>query len=414
MSSAVMKNTKSTVMPVQSKFSFPHDISEPGLDFYKDYKRQKIVRDTNDISTYYYKHPANDKFLCCYNSLWNTLAQTHYQFTIPPFNQKTVIAVPYDKIRFSPDYSHFSLEQHLEHARGTGHFVIIDKSVEHLHNDADFMHLYNNLKTFDLLDRCVVLDNTKDETLFGMYNVPHIYIPGYPLFYIALTKKIPQYVAEPKYAFLCLNNYNKPHRLATIAMLSKNNMLRKTAWSYREKATTQNQTYNPNQIIPDWDEKMINFETPKHLDQGAEDFDQDANMSTLYGSAKTSIATETDYIFDKTSFATEKCYNAIHYGAQLIAVSCAGTIDIMREHGIDVYDDIVDHSYDAIKDPIERFKAIQVAIEDNYSIGGYKQVRTALAPRILRNQMLLTHYDHWYKELEHCIDTAHKNSRWEC
>ena len=197
-------------------------------------------------------------------------------------------------------------------------------------------------------------------------------------------------------------------------MLSKNNMLRKTAWSYRERATTQNQTYNPNQIIPDWDEKMINFETPKHLDQGADNFDQDANMSSLYGSANTSIATETDYMFDKTSFATEKCYNAIHYGAQLIAVSCAGTIDIMREHGIDVYDDIVDHSYDAIKDPIERFKAIQVAIEDNYSIGGYKQVRTALAPRILRNQMLLTHHDHWYKELEHCIHVAHKNSRWEC
>ena len=169
-------------MPVQSKFSFPHDTSEPGLNFYKDYKRQKIVRDNSDISTYYYKHPANDKFLCCYNSLWNTLAQIHYQFTIPPFNQKTVISVPYDKIKFSAEYSKFSLEQHLEYAYSTGHFVIIDKSVEHIHDTQNFMDLYNDLKNFNLLDRCVVIDNTKDETLFEMYNVPHIYFPGYPLF----------------------------------------------------------------------------------------------------------------------------------------------------------------------------------------------------------------------------------------
>lgn len=401
-------------MPVQSKRSLEDDTSSSGLDYYADYKKQRLVRNTDTIEDYYYKHPANDKFLCCYSSLWNTLAQFHYQFTMPPFNQKTVISVPYDKIRFSADYSKFSLEQHLEYAHSTGHFIIIDKSVEHMHDAPNFMHLYNNLKTFNLLDRCVVVDNTKDETLFEMYNVPHIYIPGYPLFYISLTKKIPPYVAEPKNMFLCLNNYNKPHRLATIAMLSKNNMLRKTAWSYREKATTENQTYNPTKIIPDWDKKMINFETPKHLDQGAGNFDQDANMSALYGSAVTSIATETDYIFDKTSFATEKCYNAIHYGALLIAVSCPGTIDIMREHGIDVYDDIINHSYDDIKDPIERFKAIEVAVEDNYAIGGYKQFRTALSPRILRNQMLLTHQEHWAKEFDHCIFTAHKNFRWEC
>ena len=101
-------------MPVQSKRSLEDDTSSSGLDYYSDYKKQRLVRNTDTIEDYYYKHPANDKFLCCYSSLWNTLAQFHYQFTMPPFNQKTVISVPYDKIRFSADYSKFSIEQHLE------------------------------------------------------------------------------------------------------------------------------------------------------------------------------------------------------------------------------------------------------------------------------------------------------------
>ena len=382
-----MKSMKNTAMPVQSN--------------------------NTSIQEYYYEHPQIENIICCYDDLsHNLLISWQQALGGLPWPKSKIIIVPYDKIKFTVNYTPFTLDEHLDYARQTGHFVVIDKTVEHIHDEFDFGTLHTNLKKHQLLDRCVVLDNTKDETLFEQYDVPHMYGPFYPLFYIGMSKRIPRYVAEPKHMFLCLNNYSKPHRVATISTLQKLNMLKKTSWSFREQALPTNMDYNVNKIISNWQVKDFNFESPKHLDQGADSFDQEANMAELYANSVTSIATETDYLFDKTQFATEKCYNAIFHANYLIAVSCKGTIDVLREHGLDVYDDIIDHSYDSVADPIERFQHIESAIVQHYAGSGYKQFRTTIAPRALRNQILLTTTHHWAKEIDHWGWKAYKEGSW--
>jgi len=360
----------------------------------------------SNIQDYYYK--KWDNFYCCYQSDYHNLGAAWPAFGgIQSYITTDTLVVPYDAIKFKPEYNQFTLHQHLEYAERSKMFVIIDKTVEHIHSEVDFAELYSNLKTYNLLDRCVVFDNTKDETLFNKHNVPHIYGPYYVWFYI-FFKRIPNFYPTPEYQFLCLNNFDKPHRLATVLMLHQKNFAKRTLWSYRADAIDHNKV---NQIIADYNPKMINFDVPHLIDQQYEKFDQEKNIEHLYSKAMCTIVTETDYLFEHTQFATEKSWNSIFYGTIPIVVSCPGTVDIMREHGVDVYDDLVDHSYDEIKNNTDRFNKITQVIDQCASWRDYRQMMSLTATRQLRNQMLLTHDAHWIKEIDHCAEKFFKANK---
>ena len=142
-----------------------------------------------------------------------------------------------------------------------------------------------------------------------------------------------------------------------------------------------------------------------------QNFDQSLNLESLHNDALCSIVNESDYFYDGTQFATEKSLNAIFFSTIPIIVSCAGTVDVMRTHGIDVYDDIVDHSYDIIADPKQRFDEITKTIEQCASWRDYRSLRTQIAPRILRNQMLMTHTQHWQDEIDFATEKFFKENK---
>ena len=350
----------------------------------------------SNIKDYYYK--KWDHFYCCYQSDYHNLGAAWPAFGgIHQFITHDVIVVPYDAIRFKKEYNHFTLDEHLEYAKNTGMFVIIDKTVEHIHSDKDFIDLYANLKNHDLLDHCVVFDNTKDETMYQKYNVPHVYGPYYVWFYV-FFQRLPKFYVDPAYQFLCLNNFDKPHRLATICMLHNKKFINRTLWSYRAENFSTNSV---EKIIPNFNLDMIDFELPHYIDQQGAPFDQNANLESLYSQSMCAIVTETDYFYQHTQFATEKSWLSVFYGTLPIVVSCAGTVDVMREHGVDVYDDLIDHSYDDNQDPMQRFDKISQIVEQCASWRDYKQMMSLTATRQLRNQILLTHDDHWIKEIDH-------------
>lgn len=353
----------------------------------------------SSIKDYYYK--KWDNFYCCYQSDYHNLGAAWPAFGgIHPYIKTDTLVVPYDAIKFKPEYKDFTLQQHLDFARQSKMFVIIDKTVEHVHSKNDFAELYSNLKQFELLDRCVVFDNTKDESLFDKYNVPHVYGPFYVWFYI-FFKRIPNFKADPTFQFLCLNNFDKTHRLATIHTLHQKNFAKRTLWSYRSKDVD---VESVKKIIPNFTPEMINFKLPHFIDQEGTVFDQELNIDDLYAQSMCTIVTETDYFFDQTQFATEKSWNSIFYGTLPIVVSCPGTVDVMREHGVDVYDDLIDHSYDNVTDNQERFEKTMQTVEQCASWRDYKQMMSLTATRQLRNQMLLTHDQHWIKEIDMYAD----------
>jgi hypothetical protein len=85
----------------------------------------------------------------------------------------------------------------------------------------------------------------------------------------------------------------------------------------------------------------------------------DLNLKHLYNHCALEIVTETTF-FNRGQFASEKYLNSV-YGCNFpILISNAGTVAYLRNNGFDMFDDVVDHSYDLEPDPVLRiYSAIQ-------------------------------------------------------
>lgn len=88
------------------------------------------------------------------------------------------------------------------------------------------------------------------------------------------------------------------------------------------------------------------------------------SLQPKYNNSVVEFVSETSY--NESSFnITEKTIHFI-YGANFpIMISSPGTVDFLRNMGLDMFDDIIDHSYDNISDPASRINA---AIDLNLDI----------------------------------------------
>jgi len=81
-------------------------------------------------------------------------------------------------------------------------------------------------------------------------------------------------------------------------------------------------------------------------------------LSNYYKNTFVEIITETSYTESCYNF-TEKTLNSI-YGCSFPILLCSkGSVDFLRNMGMDMFDDIIDHNYDTIEDPADRlYRAI--------------------------------------------------------
>jgi hypothetical protein len=108
-------------------------------------------------------------------------------------------------------------------------------------------------------------------------------------------------------------------------------------------------------------------------------------LTPYYQNTFVEIITETS--FTESCFnLTEKTLNSI-YGCCFPIVLCsAGTVNFLREIGMDVFDDIVDHSYDNIRDPAERlYQAVTLNLELLTNNNKTKSLWTANEHRFINN-----------------------------
>jgi hypothetical protein len=105
----------------------------------------------------------------------------------------------------------------------------------------------------------------------------------------------------------------------------------------------------------------------------------------LYANSLIELVNETTF-FNRGIFVTEKFLNSV-YGYNLpILFSTPGTVEYLRQNGFDMFDDVLDHSYDLIQDPVQRiFSAIQ------------------------SNKRLLTDKQHAWATWKHCVDRMDTN-----
>lgn len=87
-------------------------------------------------------------------------------------------------------------------------------------------------------------------------------------------------------------------------------------------------------------------------------------LSEYYRNTFVEIVSETSYT-EKCFNLTEKTLNSI-YGCNFpIILSSQGAVAFLRSIGMDMFDDVIDHSYDAIENPIDR---LYCAVHNNIEI----------------------------------------------
>jgi hypothetical protein len=75
------------------------------------------------------------------------------------------------------------------------------------------------------------------------------------------------------------------------------------------------------------------------------------------------VITETSYT-EQCFNLTEKTLNSIYGKSFPILISSPGVVAFLRTMGMDVFDDIIDHSYDTIENPVDRiYQAVHSNIE---------------------------------------------------
>jgi hypothetical protein len=109
--------------------------------------------------------------------------------------------------------------------------------------------------------------------------------------------------------------------------------------------------------------KEDNYQIYPNLDNNNV-YNFDVNLRNYYIDTFVEIITETSFT-EPCYLLTEKTLNSI-YGCNFpILLSGMGAVDFLRNMGLDMFDDVIDHSYDQISDPIQR---LYFAIERNKEI----------------------------------------------
>jgi hypothetical protein len=98
------------------------------------------------------------------------------------------------------------------------------------------------------------------------------------------------------------------------------------------------------------------------------------------------IVVETEYKTN-TIFHSEKTFKAISWLQPFVLCAERYSVQALREMGYDVFDDIIDHSYDRIQDPYDRLHATFVEVKRlcNISDDKWLQLLQILRPRLVKN-----------------------------
>jgi hypothetical protein len=188
---------------------------------------------------------------------------------------------------------------------------------------------------------------------------------------------------------VCLNNVARPHRVGTVMYLIHKKLLDVSWVSMMTTKYLENGTAWDERVIldwADWDDNIIrnafseirnnyssyNFIKERILHASSSLIDcreQSTNnfktkLTKFYTNTYVEIITETTCI-EPSYLITEKFVNSLFAYNFFIIIGTYGAVSAIRDMGFDVYDDIIDHSYDFEKNPIYR---IRKAIDLNYKL----------------------------------------------
>jgi hypothetical protein len=182
-----------------------------------------------------------------------------------------------------------------------------------------------------------------------------LYFPMFYLYGIISWNKFN--IAYPKnVSFSCLNRNPHVHRIYNyIKLLNKNYQNSSIMSFYNTEGSDFNNCYSQldTEILENWYKIKSTLET-----QCSNDLEID---HPAYKSAYINIVTETT-VFDEV-FLSEKIWKPIASGQLFLVVGSRNTIQYLRELGVDVFDDIIDHSYDVNQNWKSRIDKMQESLD---------------------------------------------------
>jgi hypothetical protein len=252
------------------------------------------------------------------------------------------------------------MQKVIQHLTGSFRYVVVEE------NDFDYKIFSNGSQAFDILgpDKSqftlldcsqnfmrrqnlhTVVDCMQESGIPGMVlspnpNIDYVglqYFPYFGLYGASVWQKEASHnIAQPRqYMWSCLNRQPHTHRI--INWLGIRNIPNGVCTMHAESDRPNQDPLDPEFEQP-W--QMLRLTLPNMINSDNYTMSPD---HIAYSACYINIVTET--IMRPGLFISEKTWKPVASGQFFIIVGCVGTIAHLRSLGVDVFDDIIDHSYD--------------------------------------------------------------------
>jgi hypothetical protein len=161
------------------------------------------------------------------------------------------------------------------------------------------------------------------------------------------------------YHMSCLNNSSHQHRIINWFNIRgiKNSLI----------TMHNDNTYNSNNIKlteeeqQQWNKERVHLEPRLQFSKEGIRVDGDI-LNEAYTDSYINLVTET--VTSPRVFISEKTWKPIASGQLFLILGNPGTVSYLRSIGIDCFDDIIDHSYDEVKNTRERISMIKYSLDN--------------------------------------------------
>lgn len=200
-----------------------------------------------------------------------------------------------------------------------------------------------------------------EHTVLSHY--PSDYCKFHPYWYYWAKQNWPQTYREniaqdrKQYPISCLNNSSHSHRIINwFALRDRKDIL----------ITMRNDTNNNRNNITLTEQELEKWEVERKLLEPRRQFSQQGDrpdadiLHDAYTDSYVNLVTET--VTCPKIFLSEKTWKPIASGQLFLILGNPGTVKHLRDQGIDCFDDIIDHGYDAIEDTRERISTLHESV----------------------------------------------------
>jgi hypothetical protein len=238
-------------------------------------------------------------------------------------------------------------------------------------------HVYKQLNKINIDFLLLTYNHTQHQQYPRMFYFPYWYHWSKEIFGIVDITKI------KNYSLGCLNGNPRPGRIANYLKLRKQSYWNNTSVSFFN--VTNNETLargddlklSINEVT-EWSNIRSSLPMRPNL--------QGVGCSNLPQLTDSYLHLVTETTVGPGVFTTEKTWKAIVAGVPFVMWGNPGTMNFLKQQGIDIYDDIIDHKYyDTEEDARLRLDKLYTIIDD-LMLQGIDKIYNQLLDRVANNQ----------------------------